>query len=55
MKKELLKGKIKVIEVKENSIYIGKLQRKNGIFYKTNTFNAKNLEDAMKHMKYLYN
>ena len=31
--KELVKGNLKVIERKEGQIYIGKKQRKNGVFY----------------------
>lgn len=48
--KELVKGNLKVIERKEGQIYIGKKQRKNGVFYKVSIFNARSLEEAMSYI-----
>lgn len=53
MKEELIKGNLKVIEVRKGHAYKGLRQRKNGVFYTTNIFNAKSLDDAMEYMQYL--
>lgn len=47
--KELIKGNLKVIEIKEGHIYECKKITKNGIYRTTGKFNAKNLEDAMQY------
>lgn len=45
--KELVKGNLKVIEIKEGQIYEGKKLTRNGIWRKYSRFNCTSLENAM--------
>lgn len=49
--KELVKGNIKVIEVKKGSIYEGKKLTKNGVWRKFTRFNDSSIESAMENIE----
>lgn len=53
--KELVKGNLKVIEIKEGHVYEGKKQTKNGIWRKYSRFNDLSLESAMKYFERKFN
>ena len=47
--KELIKGNLKVVEIKKGHVYEGKKINKNGIWRKFTRFNDVSLERAMKY------
>lgn len=49
--KEMIKGNIKVIEVKKGSIYEGKKLTKNGVWKKFTRFNDTSIESAMENIE----
>lgn len=49
--KEMVKGNIKVIEVKKGSIYEGKKLTKNGVWRKFTRFNDSSIESAMENIE----
>ena len=49
--KEIVKGNIKVIEIKKESIYEGKKLTKNGVWRKFTRFNDTSIESAMENIE----
>lgn len=49
--KEMIKGNIKVIEIKKGSIYEGKKLTKNGVWKKFTRFNDTSIESAMENIE----
>lgn len=49
--KEIIKGNIKVIEIKKGSIYEGKKLTKNGVWKKFTRFNDSSIKSAMENIE----